>query len=95
MNKTLYRDMTWQESEDNKSSFMLRFENHDSPSLVLYDLSNYTAVVLLIIFHNVFLVQANTSVDSFLQSLGLEKYQITFKAEEVCCFHKCICWSSV
>lgn len=27
--------------------------------------------------------KANTSVDSFLQSLGLEKYQITFKAEEV------------
>ena len=29
-------------------------------------------------------MQANISVDDFLQTLGLEKYSITFQAEEVC-----------
>lgn len=29
-------------------------------------------------------MQADSSVDGLLQSLGLEKYQITFQAEEVC-----------
>lgn len=29
-------------------------------------------------------MQVSTSVDEFLQSLGLEKYSITFQAEEVC-----------
>lgn len=28
-------------------------------------------------------MQGDTSVDDFLQSLGLEKYSITFQAEEV------------
>lgn len=28
-------------------------------------------------------MQSDTSVDDFLQSLGLEKYSITFQAEEV------------
>lgn len=31
-------------------------------------------------------MQADSSVDSLLQSLGLEKYLITFRAEEVCFF---------
>lgn len=31
-------------------------------------------------------VQASSTVDDFLQSLGLEKYSITFQAEEVCFF---------
>ena len=35
-------------------------------------------------------MQADTSVDGFLHSLGLEKYLITFQAEEVCCFYNCI-----
>ena len=31
-------------------------------------------------------MQADSSVDGLLQSLGLEKYLITFRAEEVCSF---------
>ena len=31
-------------------------------------------------------MQADTSVEGFLLSLGLEKYAITFQAEEVCNF---------
>lgn len=34
-------------------------------------------------------MQADTSVEGFLQSLGLEKYAITFQAEEVCSFMLC------
>lgn len=40
-------------------------------------------VSLFILLSDTSLMQVE-SVDSFLQSLGLEKYSITFQAEEVC-----------
>lgn len=56
-----------------------------SPLTYLKRLLLQTAPIPTCIFTLIFMsLQSDMSVDSLLQSLGLEKYLITFKAEEVC-----------